>query len=299
MNVTLNTVNFNNYKNTQKANPSFEGSVPPQSAFLNPFKRGYLKMLKGIGKHYTAPLYQSKLAQYLVKHADKLEGPAGHMQTVGSFIVTGMYMEQTMTNKRLDKDKKKTLAVNQFLTLFASTLGAYLVDGKLNNIWENLTRKYMAKNLGKDVKTLNKEIDEWNIGEKKKFDYKVEIGDIAKDAVFKPGKVEDYIDKTMKNSELTKYVKGMGILKKMLIFGTIYRFISPVAVTPIANWIGNKLFYNEHKHPEQKQETKVQTAEQKQAPKSQTMTAQPKDETPQQNTYATNLPNFKNFLKTA
>lgn len=252
MNITFSTVNHNNYSNYHKYqnkgnNPSFEGSMPLHSAFLDPFKRGYKQLVSGIAKHYTAPLYQSKLAQYLVNNADKLSGPAGHMQTVGSFIVTGMYMEQTMTNKRLDKDKKKTLAVNQFLTLLASTIGAYVVDGKLNKMWENLTRKYMAKNLCEDVNTLNKKIDEWNVGEKAKFDYKVEIGDIAKDAKFKPGKVEDYIEKTLKNSDFTKYVKGMGILKKMLVFGIIYRFISPVAVTPVANWIGNKLFYSSDK----------------------------------------------------
>ena len=33
----------------------------------------------------------------------------------------------------------------------------------------------------------------------------------------------------------------MGVLKKLAVFGTVYRFIGPVAVTPFANMIGNKL----------------------------------------------------------
>jgi len=32
-------------------------------------------------------------------------------------------------------------------------------------------------------------------------------------------------------------------LKKIMVFGTVYRFLGPVAVTPIANWIGNNLLH--------------------------------------------------------
>ena len=37
----------------------------------------------------------------------------------------------------------------------------------------------------------------------------------------------------------------MGVLKKLAVFGTVYRFLGPVAVTPVANWIGNKLAANQ------------------------------------------------------
>ncbi len=260
MQVTLNTSNYTNNYYIPNNQPVFNGSMPIKSAFLNPFKKGYENFVHRIAKYYTAPLYQSKLARKCAENADKLDGPAGHMQTVGSFIVTGMYMEQTMTNKSLDEKKKKTLAVNQLLTLVASTLGAYIVDGKLNKMWENLTRKYIAKNLDISKNELDERIKEWNVGEKQKFDYKVSIGDIAKDAEFKKGKVEDYIEKTMTDSDIVKYVKGMGILKKMLVFGIIYRFISPVAVTPIANWIGNKLFYQSNKYVQTAHDSQTKNA---------------------------------------
>lgn len=41
--------------------------------------------------------------------------------------------------------------------------------------------------------------------------------------------------------DLVKYQKGIKAASKMMIFGMMYRFVSPVAVTPVANHIGNKL----------------------------------------------------------
>lgn len=43
------------------------------------------------------------------------------------------------------------------------------------------------------------------------------------------------------DANLSKYVDGINAAKKIMIFGFIYRFISPVIATPIANSIGNKL----------------------------------------------------------
>lgn len=36
-------------------------------------------------------------------------------------------------------------------------------------------------------------------------------------------------------------LKGMNVLKKIMVFGAVYRFLGPVAVTPLATWIGNKI----------------------------------------------------------
>lgn len=40
---------------------------------------------------------------------------------------------------------------------------------------------------------------------------------------------------------LAKYTKGIDIARSVIVFGTIYRFISPVFVTPIANKLGDML----------------------------------------------------------
>ena len=46
---------------------------------------------------------------------------------------------------------------------------------------------------------------------------------------------------------LEKQAKGIDIAKKLIIFDTMYRFIAPVLVTPLANHIGNKM--QEKKNP--------------------------------------------------
>lgn len=63
--------------------------------------------------------------------------------------------------------------------------------------------------------------------------------------------VNNFIDKYMavnakipyKNlaKDLYKYKDGITAAKKIMIFGVISRFISPVFATPLANYIGNKL----------------------------------------------------------
>lgn len=40
---------------------------------------------------------------------------------------------------------------------------------------------------------------------------------------------------------IKKYVHGFDAAKQVMIFGFIYRFISPVFATPLANYIGNRL----------------------------------------------------------
>lgn len=41
--------------------------------------------------------------------------------------------------------------------------------------------------------------------------------------------------------DLDKYTKGIKFVKTAVIMGTVYRYIAPVLVTPLANKIGNKL----------------------------------------------------------
>ncbi len=261
MNVSFNTNNFapqyNSYKktNSQAKQVSFTSELPRQSLFLKPFHKGMDNLTEWLAKNYTARLYQSKLAGWLANHSKTLDSMVDHMQVLGSVVITGMYMFQTLMNKSLDDDKKKTLAINQGLTFAVSTLGSYLVDSKLDNSWEKLTRKYLrASNYDKVVDDLEK----INLDEKVKNEKLLKAGTpkkklsttnaakYLKQLVAADEKAHAGV-KDFKSSYATiaSRVNGMGTLKKLLVFGTIYRFISPVAVTPIANAIGNKYIYKE------------------------------------------------------
>ena len=51
---------------------------------------------------------------------------------------------------------------------------------------------------------------------------------------------------------LNKRLTGMDIAKKLFIFATVYRYLAPVIVTPIANRLGEKyLNYKKAKEAEQ------------------------------------------------
>lgn len=49
------------------------------------------------------------------------------------------------------------------------------------------------------------------------------------------------LNKHLSSEELSHYKKGIETSKKIILSDMVYRFIAPVALTPIANWIGNKM----------------------------------------------------------
>lgn len=260
MNITFNTNNINpqnQYRNNTKNNarqyaalsynqPSF-GSVvdiPAKSGLLNPFKRGMDKFTTWLSENYFLKLYSSAPARFLAKQTKNLNGLVDHMQVLGSIIISGMYMTQTLRNDQLDDDRKKTLALNQGLTFATATLGGYVIDSKLDNIWEKFTIKYAQKRSGDPefatkLKAINDNIiqnAEQNSGKPWKK--------IPKKQRPKLTTALQYIEDNMPNEALETKIRGMGVLKKLVVFGTVYRFLSPVLVTPVATWLSNKISEN-------------------------------------------------------
>ena len=66
-------------------------------------------------------------------------------------------MTQTLRNKEMDSDRKKTLAINQGLTLVVSNIIAHVFSRKLENQWDkNISMKYAGWRLGLQNKKLQK-----------------------------------------------------------------------------------------------------------------------------------------------
>lgn len=116
-----------------------------------------------------------------------------HLTAFTGLILSGFYIQKTLENKKLDKDKRKTLAINQALVCAISTLGGYTIDHWLGASVERFSNKFM----------------------------KINANEPAKD--------------------LLRYKNGIKNAASIMIFGTMYRFIGPVIVTPIANAIGNRV----------------------------------------------------------
>lgn len=113
-----------------------------------------------------------------------------HLMVFGSTVLSGFYVCQTLSNKKLDEDKRRTLAINQGIVFTVSTAMAYTFD----------------KMLGKKTKAIQKTYEKIN---------KLGSDDI--------------------------HVKGISTAKKIMVVDIVYRFLAPVIVTPLANYIGNKV----------------------------------------------------------
>ncbi len=167
---------------------------------------------KAYGKHIAN---SNKLRNFCEKLATKDIGDVStHLQVLGSAITSTAYMRSTMNNKNFDKDNARTLAVNQALCFAVPTIGAYVVDNGIKDIKKNMEYNYAAK-LEKMLINATKE-------------EKAEL--LAK-----------------KGAKL----KGVRTLIGILTTTMLYRYITPVAVTPLANKIGNKM--NEKKKVQQAQ----------------------------------------------
>lgn len=169
------------------------------------------------GKHYGKKVMNSEKIQNVSEKLSKLPGEmTEHMATLGSILTSATYMYKTLNNKDLDSDKRKTLAVNQGLCCIIPTIGAYTVSKLLSKFRKNAEYKYCGLK-----------------------EQQIALGQISKEEA-----------KELKKTFGDK-LKGFNALTQLITFTLIYRYVTPVVITPIANWIGRKL-NGEDKKDEQK-----------------------------------------------
>ncbi len=138
-----------------------------KSSIFKPLSDFYDKFTDSIAKNFTSKVVDSKPMNYIADKFKNSNNLFQHCLTIGSMITSGLYMEKTLTNDKLDKDRKKTLAVNQGLTFALSTAGAYTLDQYVKNWWENTTAKFVGYQINDEqfsdnYKNINKGIEEIN-----------------------------------------------------------------------------------------------------------------------------------------
>ena len=167
---------------------------------------------KTYAKYYAKPLYNQMWLHKLSKNIQKyVPGSAtSHMVVLGSAITSGVYMKRTLDNKDLDPQKKQTLAINQGLCFAIPTVLSYWADAALNN-WVKQREYYYSGN----------------------YEHNKAMGKLS------PEQIKEF------ESKMGDRLKGVKTLGNLVTFTLIYRYASPVIITPLANWIGNKLNGNE------------------------------------------------------
>ena len=216
-------MNINHINNYNIQPNFFEKSVkkaPVYSAVPAPsFKGGKEGAAKGAmekfgewisekyAKYYAEPLMNKDWLHKLSKKLTKFPGSmTEHMATLGSAITSSVYMARTLQNKDLDDDKKKTLAINQGLCFVVPTICAYTVNHLISDFNKKLEYRYSAHQEAKKAKSKMTE------AELKEF-----------------------------NKLVGERLKGFKVLASLATFTLIYRYVTPVIITPIANWIGQQL----------------------------------------------------------
>ena len=169
--------NINKSKNF-KANPSFKGAGAVVTEGI----------AKGVGK-----IADKKGFRNFVEWLGKKEQWFPHLIAAESLLLSGFYMQQTASSKKIEKDQKPAMIINQGITALACTAGAYLIDGKVNKMLDKFKGVYKRVN---------------------------------------PQMGQELLDKRL---------GAIRLLGPLVIFTTIYRFVGPVILTPVANYISEKI----------------------------------------------------------
>ena len=104
--------------------------------------KGYAKLLKtAIADKIISKTETNKIK--VVKHISAFIG----------LIISGLYIHKTLSNDKLDPQKKTTLALNQGIVSLTATVLGYTVDGLAGKQIDKLIRKYSAANMGDESLT--------------------------------------------------------------------------------------------------------------------------------------------------
>ena len=204
--MRIQNINNQQYNNFQKYNQT--NNQNNINNHYNPNFRS--KFWDKVGKVYGEKYANKMLDQeWIHTLSGKLAGASKwmtqHMATLGSVLTSSVYFYQTVTNKNLEPDKRTTLGINQIGCCLIPSVCAYAVDYKLKDFNKNIEYRYS--------------------GLKRQ---QMALGQLS------PEKCEQL------TKSLGTKLKCFGALMGLLTFTTIYRFITPVGITPLANWAGDK-----------------------------------------------------------
>lgn len=198
--------------NTENSDVAFKGKEGPITRFF--------------ANTYGKAMLNSDFVNWLSKsiaNADKKGNASRHFQVVGSFVTSGAYMKATLSNPEFDKKNAVTLAINQALGFLVPTVAAYTIDSAMGNFNKAIEYKYSAiqeKKLAPVIKDIESKIAKLGAGAEKEIEAlnKQKANELAK---------------------LSKRLRGCRTGMSIIVFTTVYRYLAPVLITPVANKAGN------------------------------------------------------------
>lgn len=219
---------FMNFKGNESK--SFKGfdKIAAAGAKNNPsFKGAGAVVTEGLAKGIGKIAGTNKFRQFIEWFKEKKQW-FPHLIAAESLWLSGFYMERTARSKTIEKDQKLPMILNQGITALLCTWGAYKLDGLINSKLDKYKETYKRMNPELVRKSnIVKYLEERYVNNPQK------MAELLKNPKFTE------LKKASQN--LDNKLIGIRLLGPIVIFTTIYRYIGPVVVTPVANWLSEKI----------------------------------------------------------
>ena len=208
-------------KNTQTEKKSeqvnFKGKIPSSEKSMNFIEKiedkistAFIPLIEKFAENKHIQKYTESMANSNETKASLLRQV---INTGTAFLGTLVYMGTALANPKIEKEHKETLATNYFITWGLSAIGTVALDKGVRKTFKNLANNYEKYNTQEIEETFKKKL---------------------LDA--KPEKTAEIMADKAKELKKIGGFKG-GIAKNaasMICFALMYRYITPVIATPLA-----------------------------------------------------------------
>lgn len=96
-------------------------------------------------KGFYESVAQSKPFQSVIGRLAKSDKTFTHLMLAESCLLSGFYMINTLRNKKIEKEQKPQMVINDALVLGVSSAGALFLDDKVSNVVTKVANKYYSK----------------------------------------------------------------------------------------------------------------------------------------------------------
>lgn len=214
--------------------------------FIAPCKKCYDKFTDWIAKKVITPFMNTKFMQNKSWQWRNKEFLYDGMATVASFAISSTYAVRSYKNKKIDSDKnnRRILALNHFLTWAIATVVSFLTVKKLGIWWQRhpmaklienrLNVPDFAKKYAQRHQELLDEAQKITDKTKRKIALREARGYSVKDFY------AERINEAGVDKEMSNMLSGLGLFQKLLVWGTVTRLLVPLTSTILASKLGRK-----------------------------------------------------------
>jgi len=222
MNSTFKSFDTNN--NTSQI--QFKGQMPKKPR-PSRFVQSIEPLIEKMAQNKYIKKFSEKMAKDETPKDKKTSSMMRNLLTTGQALLgTIVYVFSTMKNPKIEEENKKTLAANQFITWGISAIGSVLLNNTIQKNFDRIAenyRKYNTENLEQNLEKITQEKLKKSI-----------VTTLEKEKV----KAEHLEKLKFQKSNIAK------VAPTMIAFAFIYRYLTPVLATPLAN-LYKKHFINE------------------------------------------------------